>query len=116
MMAMGMKMGAPASKFNPSKNDSIQVMKKYKMDMGGMHPSAGRAGMDGMSMNDDKMKMDGMDLPAGQTGMKNDSTQMDHDKMDHHKKKMSKSQILKSNKLIIQAQFRKSKNWNRHPH
>lgn len=36
MMSMGMKMGAPASKFNPSVNDYIQLMEKYKMDMGGM--------------------------------------------------------------------------------
>ncbi len=35
-MSMDMKMGAPAAKFNPSKNDSIKVMKKYAMDMGGM--------------------------------------------------------------------------------
>ena len=29
MMSMDMKMGAPAAKFNPSKNDSIEKMKKY---------------------------------------------------------------------------------------
>ena len=33
MMAMDMKMGAPASKFRPGKNDSIKVMKKYAMEM-----------------------------------------------------------------------------------
>ncbi len=33
MMSMDMKMGAPASKLNPGKNDSIEVMKKYSMDM-----------------------------------------------------------------------------------
>lgn len=88
MMSMGMKMGAPASKFNPSKNDSIEVMKKYKMD-----PPAGRAGMGGMKMDhskmdmkEDKMKMSksemkmkkgkanmqmdgGMNPPAGRAGM-----------------------------------------------
>lgn len=75
MMSMGMKMGAPASKFNPSKNDSIQVMKNYKMDMGGM------------DMGDHKMDM------------KKDSTQMAHDDMDmkDDKMKMSKSE-MKMNK------------------
>ncbi|RDK87367.1 multicopper oxidase domain-containing protein [Marinirhabdus gelatinilytica] len=75
MMSMGMKMGAPASKFNPSKNDSIQVMENYKMDMGGMN------------MGDHKM------------GMKKDSTQMAHDDMDmkDDKMKMSKSE-MKMNK------------------
>ncbi|WP_432411315.1 multicopper oxidase domain-containing protein [Rasiella sp. SM2506] len=100
MMSMGMKMGAPASKFNPSKNDSIQVMEKYKMDMSGMN-------MDGMSMDNGKMNMDGMDMKTdstkmdhskmkmkddtmkdGMMGMKNDSTKMDHSKMDHSKMKM----------------------------
>ncbi|QNJ99106.1 multicopper oxidase domain-containing protein [Constantimarinum furrinae] len=96
MMSMGMKMGAPASKFNPSKNDSIQVMEKYKMDMGGMQ-------MDGMPMRDDKMKMDGMDLPAGQAGMKKDSAQMDHGKMNHDKMQMSKSEMkMKKGKANMQ--------------
>ena len=45
MMAMDMKMGAPASKFRPEKNDSIRVMKKYAMEM------------DHMDMNMDEMQM-----------------------------------------------------------
>ncbi|MCW8981410.1 MAG: multicopper oxidase domain-containing protein, partial [Altibacter sp.] len=88
MMSMGMKMGAPASKFNPSKNDSIQVMEKYKMDMGGMQ-------MNSMSMMDDNMKKGEMEM---------DSTKMAHNKMDHSKMdmkndkmKMSKSE-MKMNK------------------
>ncbi|WP_343487414.1 multicopper oxidase domain-containing protein [Allomuricauda sp. d1] len=63
MMAMDMKMGAPAAKLNPSKNDSIEKMKKYAMKM------------DGMKMG--KMK-----------GMKKDSTEMDHDKMGHEDMQM----------------------------
>jgi len=68
MMSMGMKMGAPASKFNPSKNDSIQVMKQYKMNMAGMNMN------DDMKMQKEQMNMDGM--------------QMAHDTKNHHKKKM----------------------------
>lgn len=41
MMSMGMKMGAPASKLNPSKNDSIEVMRKYKTEMGEMEKQNG---------------------------------------------------------------------------
>ncbi|WP_405200358.1 multicopper oxidase domain-containing protein [Christiangramia sp. LLG6405-1] len=80
MMSMGMKMGAPASKFNPSKNDSIQVMEKYKMEMGGMQ-------MDGMSMKDEKMEMDGMAM---------DSTKMAHNKMDHSKMDMKDDKMKMS--------------------
>ncbi|HEA23678.1 MAG TPA: copper oxidase [Pricia antarctica] len=61
MMAMDMKMGAPASKFNPSKNDSIKYMKKYSMDMGGMKMDHSK-----MDMKGGKMKM----------GMKKDTAQM----------------------------------------
>lgn len=52
MMAMGMKMGAPAAKFNPSKNDSIKVMKKYAMKMDGM-----KMKKDSTQMDHGKMKM-----------------------------------------------------------
>lgn len=58
MMAMDMKMGAPASKFRPEKNDSIQVMKKYAMKMN----------MESASMEGMKMEIDQPDM------------QMDHDK------------------------------------
>lgn len=56
MMAMDMKMGAPASKFRPEKNDSIEVMKKYSMEMDmdmGMETE----------MNVDKMQMDDHEMP-----------------------------------------------------
>ena len=69
MMAMDMKMGAPAAKFNPSKNDSIEKMKKYAMKMDGMHK-------EGMKMKNRKMDM------------KQDSTKMDHDKMGHNNMQM----------------------------
>ena len=82
MMSMDMKMGAPASKFRPGKNDSIATMKKYSMDMGGMKMDEGMADMDSekidmhkhqdstgqeMKMDmDDKKDMDGdMDMEMG---------------------------------------------------
>ena len=79
MMAMDMKMGAPASKFNPSKNDSIQMMKKYAMKMGGMQ-------MGKMDMNDDGMVMD-------------DHSKMDHSKMDDEEMKgMMKDSLSRKRK------------------
>jgi len=62
MMAMDMKMGAPAAKFNPSKTDSIKYMKKYAMKM------------DRMSMNDD--------MKAGDVSKKTDPMNMNQDQMD----------------------------------
>jgi hypothetical protein len=50
MMAMNMKMGAPALQLTPRKNDSIATMKKYSMEM------------DGMEMPDMEMQRDGVDM------------------------------------------------------
>ena len=83
MMSMGMKMGAPSTKFNPSKNDSIEMMEKYAMDMGGMQ-------MDGMDMTGDDMKMQDNQM---------DGMKMDHGKMDHEKVKMSKSEMKIKGKM-----------------
>lgn len=79
MMSMDMKMGAPAVKFNPSKNDSIEKMKKYAMKMDGMQ-------MDGMNMKDDKMQMDGMQkdkdsIKMKDNGMAHQDMKMKDDKM-----------------------------------
>lgn len=61
MMKMKMKMGAPASKFNPKKNDSINVMKKYSMEMDMDMKSETSMNMEDhnrMDMQDNDMKMD----------------------------------------------------------
>lgn len=65
MMAMNMKMGAPASKFRPQINDSIEMMKEYAMEMDDME-------MGEMKM--EKMKMEDMD--DHQMGKKADSLGM----------------------------------------
>ncbi|MDT0651087.1 multicopper oxidase domain-containing protein [Autumnicola edwardsiae] len=98
MMAMDMKMGAPASKFNPSKNDSIKYMKKYSMDMGGMKmgnmnmkDGDDEMKMNGMSMKDENMDMKDKMKKDKMNGMKKDSTkmsQMDHSKMEMKKEGM----------------------------
>ncbi|RMB60564.1 copper oxidase [Dokdonia sinensis] len=89
MMSMDMKMGAPAVKFNPSKNDSIEKMKKYAMKMDGMQMDGMQMDgmqMDGMNMKDDKMQMDGMQkdkdsIKMKDNGMAHQDMKMKDDKM-----------------------------------
>lgn len=90
MMSMGMKMGAPASKFNPSVNDSIQMMENYKMDMSGMSMEHG-----GMNMEKDgEMQM--MEMDSLSRKRKN------HLSMEEQKgMNMSKSQMkMKGNQMM----------------
>lgn len=72
MMAMDMKMGAPAAKFRPRKSDSIRVMERYSMSMKDMDMD-----MD-MDMEKSMSKSDEMQMDTNK-----DSIQMDHEKMDH---------------------------------
>lgn len=73
MMAMDMKMGAPAIKLNPSKNDSIKKMKKYAMKMDGMQMDMQKDDMKKMTKDSSKMK---------HNGMAHDHMQMKDDKID----------------------------------
>lgn len=66
MMAMDMKMGAPAAKFRPRKSDSIRVMEKYSMLMKDMDMEKSMSKSGEMQMDPNK-----------------ESTQMAHEKMDH---------------------------------
>ena len=66
MAKMDMRMGAPALKANPNKDERYEIKEKYgmQMDMGGMNMSGGK--MDGMKTPTDSMKtgqgkMEGMD-------------------------------------------------------
>ncbi len=100
MMSMGMKMGAPASKFNPGNNDSINVMEKYKMDMGGMEMKGGhmhmkdnKTGTRDMKMTMDSTKTDHGKMDHPKMDMKMDSTKMEHNKMDHGKMEMKDAKM-----------------------
>ncbi|MBU3026078.1 multicopper oxidase domain-containing protein [Zobellia galactanivorans] len=73
MMAMDMKMGAPAIKFNPSKNNSIKKMKKYAMKMDGMQMDMQKDNMKEMTKDSTNMK---------HNGMAHDHMQMKDDKID----------------------------------
>ncbi len=89
MAQMKMRMGAPATKFNPSNEDPKEMMANWgmKMDMSGMD-MGGMKGMDHSKMNHGKMGgMKGMDHKKGMK-MGSDTTkmeEMDHSKMDHSK-------------------------------
>ncbi|HDZ14513.1 MAG TPA: copper oxidase, partial [Pricia sp.] len=94
MMAMNMKMGAPASKFNPSKNDSIEVMKKYAMKKEGM--GMGGMKMKGMDMKRDTSKMHHGEMDMEGMHMKKDTSKMKHGKMEHGKMGQKKMAMSKS--------------------
>ena len=94
MAKMKMRMGAPATKFNPSNEEPKEMMANWgmKMDMPGMDMSDEKdksmKGMDHSKMDHGKMGgMKGMDHEKGmKTG--GDTTEMagmDHSKMDHSK-------------------------------
>ncbi len=56
MAKMNMRMGAPALKANPSKDERYAIKDKYGMQMGGMDMSGGT--MNGMKMRTDSIKME----------------------------------------------------------
>ncbi len=91
MMAMDMKMGAPASKFRPGKNDSIKVMKKYAMEMDHMEMDMDS---EGMKMKEDHTQHD-MDMNED---MKRDTLVQDKMKdpnlMDPMKKPLPDSLVI----------------------
>lgn len=97
MMSMGMKMGAPASKFNPSKNDSIQVMEKYKMKMDGMHMKKDSTQMSHAQNDHDKMKMSKSEMKMKGNHMMKEKMKTD-DQIDHVGIKMG--YVLPSDKVI----------------
>ena len=80
MAKMKMKMGAPALKFRPGKDERYEMKEKWGMQMEGMKD------MDMGTMNMDKSNMKGMEMKKHkmdemQMDMKKDSMQMDHSKM-----------------------------------
>ena len=89
MMSMDMKMGAPASKFNPGKNDSIKVMEKYSMDMGSMK-------MDDMDMKEGEKDSS---MKRGHMEMKKDSSAMAGMHGHHDMKKMDGMSMQKDSTM-----------------
>ena len=89
MAEMNMRMGAPALKAKPGKDERYEIKEKYgmQMDVSGMDMSHGK--MDGMQMEGDKM--DGMKMPADSMEMdQTDMEGMDYSKMssEEHTKMM----------------------------
>ncbi|MGB5928952.1 MAG: multicopper oxidase domain-containing protein, partial [Cyclobacteriaceae bacterium] len=75
MAQMDMRMGAPAMKFNPSKEEPYKLMDKWGMQM---EDNMDMKGMDHSQMDHDNKSQE-MNMPDSQEGM-------DHDTMDHEKK------------------------------
>jgi len=91
MAKMKMKMGAPALKFQPKKDERFEMQDKYGMQM-------------------DEMEMD-----HSQMDMKKDSMAMDHSKMDHSKMDMKKmNDSLHMNKVKPALQHEKVKDTVQH--
>lgn len=97
MMSMGMKMGAPASKFNPSKNDSIRVMEKYKMKMDGMKMKKDSTRTSHSKMNHDKIKMSKSEMKMKGNQIMMEKMKID-DRMDHGG--METGYVLPGNKVV----------------
>ena len=86
MAKMKMKMGAPALKFRPGKDERYEMKEKWGMQMGDNMQMEGMKDMDMGTMNMDKSNMKGMEMKKHkmdemQMDMKKDSMQMDHSKM-----------------------------------
>lgn len=80
MMVMGMKMGAPAAKFNPNKNDSIRMMEKYSMNMADTEMNIkSKKGKPGRMQ---------MEMPPDKSGITKDENDMGHEKVDSTKMDM----------------------------
>ena len=100
MAKMDMKMGAPALKFNPKKDDPYKMKERWGMkmeDMEGMNHSK-------MKMNQTPEATEKEDMDHSKMEMPKDSTkteEMDHAKMDHSKMDMKmKPDSISSNQMV----------------
>ncbi len=108
MAKMDMKMGAPALKFKPKKDERFAMKKKYGMQMDGEMKMDKMDGMndkkmnhDGMNMermNHDKMKMskDTMPMNHGEMDMEKSNDRMGLDKMNQGEMKIEGSMSMSS--------------------
>ncbi len=85
MAKMEMKMGAPALKANPKKEERFAMKKKYGMQMDNMD----MGGMKGM--NHDKMDMQKDTMPMGKMKMDEGMDRSDNKEMSHNNMAMGKS-------------------------
>ena len=83
MAKMDMKMGAPALKFQPKKDERFAMKQKYGMQMDGKMKMDNMEGMNDKKMNHDGMKMEGMN--HDNMKMSKDTMPMNHGTMDMEK-------------------------------
>ncbi len=98
MAKMDMKMGAPALKFNPKKDDPYKMKEKWGMKMENMD------GMNHSKLNQTPEDAKKEDMDHSKMEMPKDSTkteEMDHAKMDHSKMDMKmKPDSISSNQMV----------------
>tara|TARA_R100001369_G_scaffold38462_1_gene64175 strand:- start:31643 stop:34309 length:2667 start_codon:yes stop_codon:yes gene_type:complete len=99
MAKMKMKMGAPALKFRPKKDERFEMQDKYGMQMEGMEMDHSKMDHSKMEMKKDTMLMDHskMDLSKmdhSKMAMKKDTMKMDHSKVDHSNMDMNKDTMV----------------------
>ncbi len=86
MAKMKMKMGAPALKFQPKKDERFEMQDTYGMQMEGMEMDHSK-----MEMKKDTMMKDHSKMNHSKMEMKKDTMMMDHSKMNHSKMEMKEA-------------------------
>ena len=110
-MKMKMKMGAPALKANPKKEERFAMKKKYgmqmdNMDMGGMNHGKMKEHKEGM--NHDKMNMPKDTMSMNKMKMKEEMSisnmkEMNHDKMDMPKDTMPMNKMKMKEEMSMSS-------------
>ncbi len=103
MAKMDMKMGAPALKFNPKKDERYEMKEKYGMKMDDMKdmdmPNSDKNSSMSKSMDHSKMDHSKMDMEKDSADnkevMKMDHSKMDHSKMDLEKDSADNKEMMK---------------------
>lgn len=123
MAKMKMKMGAPALKSNPGKDERFEMKEKYGMQMDGME--MGQMNMDHSKMDMKKdsapmeemdhskmeIKKDTMKMDYSKMEMKKDTMKMDHSKIGDSKTEMKKdTMMVDHSKMAMEKPSKKEMN------
>ncbi len=90
MAKMKMKMGAPALKFNPGKDERFEMKEKYGMQMENMEMGGMKMDHSSMDREKDTTTLDHSKMDHSKMDMKKDTVMMDHSNMNHSKMEMMK--------------------------
>ncbi|MDX5438555.1 MAG: multicopper oxidase domain-containing protein, partial [Pontibacter sp.] len=117
MAAMNMKMGAPATKFNPSKEEPYEMMKEWGMQMddemqmgNGMHMDHGKSMKPKPEEQKKPMHQHEMEMKQDTARTKKmDHSKMDHAKMDHQMGKQKGEKQMPKDSTAAAMQMDNSK-------